>query len=189
MATTGAPAAIASTSTLGMPSRSSGSSRHGMHSALARRYSASSSAWPSGPGRRTRPSRPWRRIAAAHRVAVLVVLADDQRLERHAAALQHARTPRPARRSPSWRPAARRRGRAACRCAARWRGAARRAAARSRRSARGRRAGRRASGAIRRRWRDVGLGARDGEARGEQLAPQPAVRVEVAARRCRARGR
>ena len=90
LATTGAPAAIASTSTFGIPSRSSGSSRHGMQSALARRYSASSSAWPE------RPRQPHAGVEAvargspgARRVAVLVVLADDQRLERDAAPLEH----------------------------------------------------------------------------------------------------
>ena len=60
-----------------------------MHSTVARRYSASSSVWLTGPGSRTRPSSPSRRIAAPHHLAVLVVLADDHGLERNAATVQH----------------------------------------------------------------------------------------------------
>ena len=89
LATTGAPAAIASTSTFGIPSRSLGSSRHGMHSAPARRYSSSSSAGPIGPGQLDRP-RALARRSARGRVAVLVVLADDRGLERHARLPQDA---------------------------------------------------------------------------------------------------
>ena len=69
-----------------MPSRSDGSSRHGMHSAPARRYSASRSSGPIAPGSCDVDARGG--DLAPQRLAVLVVLADDQRVERDAARLQ-----------------------------------------------------------------------------------------------------
>ena len=59
-----------------------------MQSAPARRYSRSSSAWPIGPGQRDAVAEAEGGDPLAHDVAVLVVLPDDQRLERDAAAAQ-----------------------------------------------------------------------------------------------------
>ena len=88
VATTGAPAAIASTSTFGIPSRSfvEHAARH------AQRAGAAVLAQQLVLAHRARQldavAEPGRGDPLAHDVAVLVVLADDQRLERHVAAAQ-----------------------------------------------------------------------------------------------------
>ena len=177
LAITGVPAAIASTSTLGMPSRSSGSRRLGMHSALARRYSWSSSYWPIGPGSSTRSSSPWwamRPSIAAECLSCWPTIAASKGTPRRRRTAQAStRTSKPF--LATWRPTARTR--------------------RSPLRAPGGRGVVAAAGEIRvqpvvdevdlRLGRDrlevadVRLRAGDDEARGEQLAAQPALRVEV----------
>ena len=152
VATTGVPAAIASTSTFGMPSRSSGARRHGMHSARRAAVLLEQLRLAHRAGQADASSRPSRAMRRADGVAVLVVLADDRGVERHAAARRtpHASTSTSKPFLATSRPTPRTRSVPLRR---RRRSTAARAAARSRRSGRGRRGGPSPRARSRCRWR------------------------------------